>query len=67
MPRKVDQHRYLTAKEAMAELECSRATLRRMVMRGWLVERLTAVHRRYDRESVRALAAKWRGRKGTPA
>jgi hypothetical protein len=67
MPRKVDQHRYLTAAEAMAELECSRITLRRLVMRGLLTERVTTVHRRYLRESVRALAAQWRGRKGAPA
>jgi hypothetical protein len=55
-----DHHKYLTAAETIALLECSRATLRRLIDRGLLIERTEiASHRRYLRESVNALVARW--------
>lgn len=52
-----DKTVWMSAKEVMAVLECSRDYVLAQVAKGVIVRRQTSAHRRYLRESVERLAA----------
>ncbi len=49
---------WMSAKEVMERLECSRNTVLRLADRGVITKRLTIAHKRYLRTDVEKLEAK---------